>query len=116
MRGAHRHAALDEVERDRVDRGRLEHREGVVERAVGRGHEDAERASAAEGAVGGLSGGEHLAARRLDRLAHERGLVELHPLGAGRGEAREQLAVDRQQVLEAGQRREARRGARRSAC
>ena len=110
-RVAHRHAALDQVDGDRVDRGVLENREGIVERAVGRGHEDAERASAAEGAVGGLSRGEHLAARRLDRLADQRGLVELHPLGAGRGEPGEQLAVDRQQVLEAGQRGEALRRA-----
>ena len=51
------------------------------------------------------------AARRagLDALADEGGLVELHPLGAGRGETAEQVGVDGQQVVEAVERREARR-------
>ena len=61
--------------------------------------------------VGGLRGGEHLAARRLDRLADQRGLVELHPFGSGGGKPGEQFAVDRQQVLEARQRAEALRRA-----
>jgi hypothetical protein len=105
-RGSVRYGAAHQVERDRVDRRRLQDRERVVEGSVRRRDQDAQRAVGPEHLVRGLHRGEHLVARHLDRLADEGGLVELHPFGTGGRQLGEQLGVDGQQLRELAERPE----------
>ncbi len=93
-----------EVEREALD-GRLgQDGQGVAEPVEVRGDEEpgpvGGRAEVAVGARGGVQLGR-------GPVLDERGLVELHPLGAGRAQVGEDLRVHRQEPVEQGQRVEA---------
>ena len=102
--------ALEDVQVQGVDAGRGERAELAVERTV-RGGDEQLRAvgRGGEHLVGAGDGGLDLGGRGV-LVHHEGGLVELDPAGAGGGQLFQQGGVDRQHVLEAGQRAEAGRG------
>ncbi len=98
--------AAHQVETDGLDGRSSKYRQRVVEAAVGRRHEDLwARGNCSEQVVGLLGRRQHVGTWHLDALAHEAGLFELHPLGAGREERGKQFGVDREQVIQSVERR-----------
>ena len=102
------HGAAHEVEADRLDRSRGENREvGVEGRVRGRDEDRRTLRETAEDRVRALRGRAERCHGSRQRLAHERRLIELHPLRAGGLERAEHLGVDRDEVVQARQRVEA---------
>ena len=110
-----RQRAADEVERDAVDPGAGEHRQGRPE--VAERCRDQQRGPLGAGQLGREHGvgppdrRVHPLGRDAERLRDQARLVELDPRRTGAGEGPEQVGVDRQQVVEAVEREEAVRGA-----
>ena len=106
--GRGRNGAAGEVDGERLDGGGGEHGPGLRGELGVRGG-DQDRGAlgyCAEVGVRALRRGREVGCRDRQALAHEGGLVELHPLRAGGAQRAEQLGVHRQQVVQAAERAE----------
>ena len=102
-----RQPAPDQVQRDRLDGGRGQGRQGRAEVAVGCRDEDRRAVGErAEHVVRAGRRGDQPLGRHGRRLGHERRLVELHPRGARGGQRGQHLPVDGEHVVEPVDRRE----------
>ena len=106
--GLGRNGATREIDGERLDRRGGEHGPRLRgELGIRGGHEDRGAVGcAAEVGVRALCSGCEVSRRDRQALAHESGLVELHPLRAGGAQRTEQLGVHRQQVIQAAERAE----------
>ena len=107
-RGRGRNRAPGEVDGERLDGGGGEHGPGLRGELRVRGGDQDRGAVGCDAEVGvrALRRGREVGCRDRQALAHQGGLVELHPLRAGGAEGGEQFGVHGQQVIQAAERAE----------